>query len=91
MAHLLADASRRVEKSGVHADDKVDFCSPAGYPRGILYPDLACTLIALERAAEALPLLRRLLEADMTMERRCDEIRYLTLIASANVNWRFCA
>jgi LuxR family maltose regulon positive regulatory protein len=83
MAHLLKDASRRVEKSGVHPDDEVDFCSPAGYPREILYSDLACTLIALERAAEALPLLTRLLESAITMERHGDELRYLTLIALA--------
>ena len=83
MAHLLADASRRAEKLGVHANDDVDFCSPAGYARELLYSDLACLLIALERFAEALPLLRRLLEAAITMQRHGDEIHYLLLIALA--------
>ena len=83
MAHLLADASRRVEKLGVHANDAVDFSSPAGYPRELIYSDLACTLIAQDRAAEALPLLTRLLEAAITMERHGDEIRYLALMAMA--------
>ena len=83
MAHLLTDASRRVEKSGVHAHDEVDFCSPVDYPRELLYSDLACLLIALDRAAEALPLLGRLLEAAITMQRPGDEIRYLVLIARA--------
>ena len=38
----------------------------------------------LERTAEALPLLRRLLEAARTMGRQGDEIRYLVLIALAH-------
>jgi LuxR family maltose regulon positive regulatory protein len=83
MAHLLTDASRRVEKLGLHASDEVDFCSPAGYPHELLYSDLACLFIALDRAAEALPLLTRLLEAAITMERHGDEIRYLVMIALA--------
>jgi LuxR family maltose regulon positive regulatory protein len=48
-----------------------------------MYTELACLLIALDRAAEALPLLARLLEAAITMERHGDEIRYLVLIALA--------
>jgi LuxR family maltose regulon positive regulatory protein len=40
-------------------------------------------LIAQARAAEALPLLTRLLEAAITMERHGDEIRYLVMIALA--------
>jgi LuxR family maltose regulon positive regulatory protein len=83
MAHLLTDARRRVEKLGVHANDEVDFSSPADYSRELMYSDLARLLIALDRAAEALPLLTRLLEAAITMERHGDEIRYLVLIALA--------
>jgi LuxR family maltose regulon positive regulatory protein len=83
MAHLLTDAYRRVEKLGVHANDEVDFTSPTDYPRELMYSDLACLLIALDRAAEALPLLTRLLEAAITMERYGDEIRYLVLMALA--------
>jgi LuxR family maltose regulon positive regulatory protein len=83
MAHLLTEARRRVEKLGVHANDEVDFSNPAGYPRELVYSDLACLLIALDRAAEALPLLVRLLEAAITMERHGDEIRYLVLMALA--------
>jgi LuxR family maltose regulon positive regulatory protein len=83
MAHLLTGASRRFENLGVHANDEVDFSSPADYPRELIYSDLACLLIALDRAAEALPLLTRLLEAAITMERHGDQIRYLVLIAMA--------
>ena len=83
MAYLLTDGRRRVEKLGVHADDDVDFCSPAGYPRETNYSDLAYLLMAEGRAAEALPLLTRLLEAATTMGRHGDEIRYLALIALA--------
>jgi LuxR family maltose regulon positive regulatory protein len=83
MAHLLTDASRRVENLGVHANDEVDFSSPAGYPRELIYSDLACLLIALDRAAEALPLLTRLLEAAHTMGRHGDEIRYGVRLALA--------
>lgn len=83
MAHLLTDAVRRVDNLGLHATDEVDFTSPAGYPRELLYTELACLLIALDQAAEALPLLTRLLEAAIAMERYGDEIRYLVLIALA--------
>jgi LuxR family maltose regulon positive regulatory protein len=83
MAHLLTDVSQRVEKLGVHANDEVDFSSPADYPREFDYSELAYLLIAEDRAAEALPLLRRLLEAAITMERHGDEIRYLVMIALA--------
>jgi LuxR family maltose regulon positive regulatory protein len=83
MAHLLTDVSRRVEKLGVAANDEVDFSSPADYPREFDYSELACLLIAEDRAAEALPLLTRLLEAAITMERHGDEIRYLVMIALA--------
>lgn len=83
MAYFLTDAYRRIENSGMHANDDVDFSSPAGYPRERIYTELACLLIALDRAAEALPLLTRLLEAAVTMERQGDEIRYLVLIALA--------
>jgi LuxR family maltose regulon positive regulatory protein len=83
MAHLLTKAYRRVENLGVHAADEVNFSDPAGYPRELMYSDLACLLIALDRAAEALPLLTRLLEAAITMERHGDEIRYLVLMALA--------
>jgi LuxR family maltose regulon positive regulatory protein len=67
----------------VHANDEVDFSSPAGYPRERMYTELAYLLIALDRAAEALPLLTRLLEAAITMERHGDETRYLVMIALA--------
>jgi LuxR family maltose regulon positive regulatory protein len=83
MAHLLTDASWRIENRGVHANDEVDFCSPADYPREFDYSELACLLIAVGRAAEALPLLTRLLEAAITMERHGDEIRYLVMMALA--------
>ncbi|RPI28846.1 MAG: hypothetical protein EHM70_16310 [Chloroflexota bacterium] len=83
MAHLLTDARRRVERQGVHADDEVDFSSPAGYPRELIYSDLACLLIAQDRPAEALPLLTRLLEAAVAMGRHGDEIRYLVQVALA--------
>jgi DNA-binding CsgD family transcriptional regulator len=84
MAHLLTDASRRIENLGVHANDEVDFSSPADYTRELIYSDLARLLIVLDQAAKALPLLTRLLEAAITMERHGDEIRYLVLIALAH-------
>lgn len=84
MAPLLSDAYRRVEKLGVQANDEVDFTSPAGYPRELIYSDLACLLVTLGRADEALPLLTRLLEAAIAMERHGDEIRYLVLITLAH-------
>jgi LuxR family maltose regulon positive regulatory protein len=83
MAHLFRDASRRVEKQGVHANDEVDFSNPADYPRELMYSDLAYLLITKGRAAEALPLLTRLLKAAIGMERHGDELRYLVLIALA--------
>jgi LuxR family maltose regulon positive regulatory protein len=83
MAHLLTDASRRVGNLRVHADDEVDFSSPADYPREFFYSDLAYSLIAQDRAAEALPLLTRLLQAAVAMERGGDETRYRVLIALA--------
>jgi len=84
MAYLLKHASRRVEKLGAQANDKVDFSSPADYPRELIYSDLAHLLIALDRAAEALPMLTCLLEAAHSMGRHGDEIRYLALIALAH-------
>lgn len=84
MAHLLTDACRRVEKLGVYANDEVDFSDPADYPRELMYSDLACLLIAMNRAAEALPLITRLLEAAIVMKRHGDEIRYLVLMALAH-------
>ncbi|HSA99286.1 MAG TPA: LuxR C-terminal-related transcriptional regulator, partial [Anaerolineales bacterium] len=83
-AHLLTDASRRVMKLGVRSIDKVDFTSPADYPRELMYSDLACLLIAQDRADEALPLLSSLLEAAITMGRHGDEIRYLVLMTLAH-------
>jgi LuxR family maltose regulon positive regulatory protein len=84
MDHLLTEIRRRVEKLGVKANDEVDFCSVADYPREFDYSELACLLIAEGRAEEALPLLARLLEAAITMERRGDEIRYLVMMALAH-------
>jgi LuxR family maltose regulon positive regulatory protein len=83
LAHLLTNVCQRLEDLGAHANDEVDFTSPAGYPREFIYSDLACLLIAKGSAAEALPLLTRLLEAATTMERHGDEIRYLVLMALA--------
>jgi LuxR family maltose regulon positive regulatory protein len=83
LAHLLTDISRRVENLEVDANDEVDFSNPASYPHELIYSDLARLLIAQGRAIEALPLLTRLLEAAITMERHGDEIRYLVLIALA--------
>jgi LuxR family maltose regulon positive regulatory protein len=83
MAYLLTEITRRVEKLGVHATDDVDFSSSADYPREFDYSELACLLIAQDRADEALPLLTRLLEAAATMQRHGDELRYLVMIALA--------
>ena len=83
MDYLLTEVRRLVERRGVSADDEVDFSSPADYPREFDYSELAYLLIAKGRAAEALPLLTRLLEAAITMERHGDEIRYLVMIALA--------
>jgi LuxR family maltose regulon positive regulatory protein len=82
-AHLLTGVRRLVEKRGVSAHDEVDFCSPADYPCEFDYSELACLLIAEGRAAEALPLLARLVEAAAQMERYGDQIRYLVMIALA--------
>jgi LuxR family maltose regulon positive regulatory protein len=82
--HLLTDASRRVKQLGVHANDEVDFSSPADYPCELIYSDLASLLIATGRAAEALPLLTRLLEGAIRMERQGDETCYLVQIALAH-------
>ena len=84
-ADLLTTACQRVEKLKVHANDEVDFSSLAGFPREPLYSDLACLLIALDQAAEALPLLKRLLEAAVRMERHGDEIYYLAQMALAHL------
>jgi LuxR family maltose regulon positive regulatory protein len=83
MAHLLMDVRRLVERRGVSVNDEVDFSNPADYPREFDYSELAYLLIAENRAAEALPLLTRLLEAATRMERHGDEIRYLVQIALA--------
>jgi len=83
MAPLLTKACQQVENLGVHAHDRVDFSSPDGYPREYIHTELACLLIALDRAAEAIPLLTRLLQAAITMERHGDEIRYLVMLAVA--------
>jgi LuxR family maltose regulon positive regulatory protein len=82
-AHLLMDAVRRFESLGLHPDDETGFSKPEDYPHELEYSDLARGLIALDRAAEALPLLMRLLEAARAMGRHGDEIRYLALIALA--------
>jgi LuxR family maltose regulon positive regulatory protein len=83
MAHLLTELKRRVAKLGVKANDESDFCSVSDYPREFDYSELACLLIAEGRAAEALPLLSRLLEAAAKMERHGDAIRYLVMSALA--------
>jgi LuxR family maltose regulon positive regulatory protein len=83
MAHLLRGVRRLVEKRGVSAHDEVDFCSVLDYPREFDYSELACLLIAEDQAAEALPLLKRLLDAAAKMERHGDEIRYLVMMALA--------
>jgi LuxR family maltose regulon positive regulatory protein len=84
MAHLLTDLAQWFEAMGLRPDDKVDFSSPDDYPRESEYSDLARALIPLYRTAEALPLLKRLLEAARSMGRQGDEIRYLILIALAH-------
>jgi LuxR family maltose regulon positive regulatory protein len=83
MAHLLTDASERIEALVLRPDDDVDFTSPEGYVRESEYSDLARILIALGRAAEAVPLLERLLDAALAMDRQGDAIRYLILQALA--------
>jgi LuxR family maltose regulon positive regulatory protein len=83
LAHLLKEANRRIESLGVHAEDEVDFSGPVDYPRESEYSDLVCLLVAEGRADEALPLLTRLLEAAITMERYGDGVRYLVMMALA--------
>jgi len=83
MAHLLDDVARRIESRGLRADDEVDFSRPADYVREFEYSDLARSLIALGRAAEALPLLERLLQAAQSMGRQDDALRFLALRALA--------
>jgi len=84
MVHLLIDGAQQAEVLGLHPDDKVNFSTPAGFPRESEYSDLARALIALDRADEAQPLLEHLLEAARSMRRQGDEIRYLVLIALAH-------
>ena len=84
MAHLLTDVARRVEALELHPDDNVEFSKPADYPRESKYSDLARALVALDRSAEALPLLEHLLTATRSMGRHGDEIRYLILTALAH-------
>jgi LuxR family maltose regulon positive regulatory protein len=83
LAHLLTDLAQRIDTRGWQPDDDVDFSSPEDYPYESEYSDLARSLIALGRAAEAIPLLERLLKAAQSMERQGDAIRYLTLQALA--------
>lgn len=83
MAHLLTDLAQRIDTRGWQPDDDVDFSNPEDYAYESEYSDLARSLIALDRASEALPLLERLLTAAQSMERHGDAIRYLTLQALA--------
>jgi LuxR family maltose regulon positive regulatory protein len=83
MAHLLTDVAQRFETLRLRPDDETDFSSPVDYPHEVEYSDLARALIALDRAAEAQPLLERLLEGARSMGRQGDEIRYRVLIALA--------
>jgi len=87
MALLLSDVAQRVDALGLHSDDDVDFSS-ADYARESEYSDLARALIALDRSAEALPLLDRLLEGARSMGRQGDEIRYLVLTTQAHYSLR---
>jgi len=82
MAHLLTDVAQRIEALEQRPDDEVNFSS-ADYACESEYSDLARGLVALDRAAEALPLLERLLETARLMGRQGDEIRFLVLIALA--------
>jgi LuxR family maltose regulon positive regulatory protein len=83
MAHLLTDVAQRFETLRLRPDDETDFSSPVDYPHELEYSDKARALIALDRAAEAQPLLERLLEGAHSMGRQGDEIRYRVLIALA--------
>jgi LuxR family transcriptional regulator, maltose regulon positive regulatory protein len=78
MADLLTEIGRRVDQMGLRPDDEIDF-SGTGYVHEHEYFDLARALIALDRAAEALPLLKRLQEGARSMGRRGNEVRYLIL------------
>lgn len=69
---------------GLQPVDKLDFSSPADYARESIYSELVRALIVLDRAAEAIPLLGRLLEAARSMGRQGDEIRYLVLFSLAH-------
>jgi len=68
---------------GLRPDDEIDF-SNTGYVHEHEYCDLARALIALDQAAEALPLLKRLQEAAHSMGQLGNEIRYLVLIGLAH-------
>jgi LuxR family maltose regulon positive regulatory protein len=84
MAHPGRDAARRIEPTSLRPDHEIDFSNPAHYPFEYDYSDLARLLVAQGQAREALPLLKRLLEAAHSMGRHGDEIRYLVLIALAH-------
>jgi LuxR family maltose regulon positive regulatory protein len=77
------DVARRIEPLRLRPDDEIDFSSPADYPHEFDYSELARVLVAQGQAVEALPLLKRLLEAAHSMGRHGDEIRYLVLTALA--------
>jgi LuxR family maltose regulon positive regulatory protein len=82
--HLISDVAQRVKTLGKRPDDDVDFSTPANYVHESEYSNLARMLIALNQAAETLPLLERLLKAAQLMGRQGDEIRYLVLSAMAH-------
>lgn len=84
MAHPSRNAARRIEALGLRPDDEIDFSSPAHYPYEFDYSDLARILVAQGHAREALPLLKRLLEAAHSMGRHGDAIRYLVLTSLAH-------
>ena len=83
MAHLLTDAAQRIKVQGLSPDDDVTFAGGAGYTQEPQYSDLARVLIGLGRAADALPLLERLLDTALSMGRQGDAIRYLVMQAVA--------
>jgi LuxR family transcriptional regulator, maltose regulon positive regulatory protein len=84
MAHLVRDVARRIETLELRPDNEIDFSSQADYPHELDYSDLARILVAQGQALEALPLLKRLMEAAHSMGRNGDEIRYLVLTALAH-------
>jgi LuxR family maltose regulon positive regulatory protein len=84
MVHPSREIARRIKTLGLRRDDEVDFSNPAHYPHEYDYSDLARVLVAQGQAREALPLLKRLLEAAHSMGRHGDEIRYLVLTALAH-------